>query len=333
MPCIFRVNSWRFQCWHEGILGTMTFQELRRQITQMAIRSAIQATEALPIDRQGAAVRRLVLLGAHVAPLRRKVRQRMMLALGDQVPTGAESRFFKHVGWFLSNSLATFHGGIAATPVISQIKFDESIHVLDNAFAEKRGVVLTAAHWSGHELVAAVIARRHPMVMLVRQASTPERIARKLKWYQALGVETVLRPRQTSTIADAVAYLKVLKSGKMLAVTPDLLADPGTGVEVSIFGRPARLHGGAFAIAIAARAPMIRVSGKWQPDSSIVVKFERAPPPPNTDDRETAVRVCVQDWCRWFEETLRTNPENWLFWLDKSWSRLLRMPPGTASAE
>ena len=312
---------------------TRTFQELRRQITQRTIQTAILTTEAVPIDHQRSWVRGLVSLAAHIPSLRRKVRQHMILALGDQVPARAENRFFEHVGWFLSNSLATFHGGIAATPVISQVRFDESITVLDDAVAEKRGVVLTVPHWSGHELVAAVIARRHPMVMLVRQAATTERTDRKAKWYRALGAETVLRPKQASTIADAVAYLKVLKSGKMLAVTPDLLADPGSGVEVSIFGRPARLHGGAFAIAIAARAPMIRVSGKWQPDSSVVIEFERAPLPPSTDDRATAVRVCVQDWCRWFEEKLRANPENWLFWLDKRWSRLLRLTAPIAGAE
>jgi len=312
---------------------TRTFQELRRQITQRAIQTAILTTEAVPIDRQRSWVRGLVSLAARIPSLRRKVRRHMILALGDQVPERAENRFFDHVGWFLSNSLAIFHGGIAATPVISQVRFDESITLLDDAVAERRGVVLTVPHWSGHELVAAVIARRHPMVMLVRQASTAERTDRKAKWYRALGAETVLRPKQASTIADAVAYLRVLKSGKMLAVTPDLLADPGSGVEVRIFGRPARLHGGAFAIAIAARAPMIRVSGKWQPDSSAVIMFERAPPPPETNDRETAVRVCMQDWCLWFEEKVRTNPENWLFWLDKRWSRLLRLTAPTTSPE
>ena len=68
---------------------------------------------------------------------------------------------------------------------------------------------------------------------------------------------------------------------------------------------------------------MIRVSGRWQPDSSVVLTFERAPPAPD-GDRDAAVRASVQDWCRWFEEKLRADPDNWLFWLDKRWSRFLR---------
>ena len=265
--------------------------------------------------------------------LRWKVREHMRLALGDGVPVEAERRYFQHVGWFLSSSLATFHHGIAATPIVDEVRFDESISVLDDAFAEGRGVVLTVPHWSGHELVAAVIARRHPMAMLVRQAPTSERAKRKEKWYRALGAETVLRPKHASTIKDAVAYLKVLKSGKMLAITPDLLADPSQGVEISIFGRLARLPGGAFALAIAAGAPMVRVSGVWQTDSSVVLTFERAPPPPVDGDRDAAIRACVQDWCRWFEDKLRANPENWLFWLDKRWSRFLRSTPRTSGMQ
>ena len=255
------------------------------------------------------------------------------MALGDDVPVHADSEYFRHLGWFLSSSLSTFHHGVAATPVLNEVKFDETIHLFDVAASEGRGVVLTGPHWTGHELVAAMINRRHPTTFLVRQAPTSERTARKLKWYNALGVETVLRPDRASTVKDAVAYLNVLKKGKVLGITPDLLAESGQGVETQIFGRPARLHGGAFAIAIAARAPMIRLSFRWQSDTSLVVAFERAPAPPENGDRDAAIRIIMQDWCRWFEKKLRDNPENWLFWLDKKWSRFLRQTPRTSGAE
>jgi lauroyl/myristoyl acyltransferase len=310
-----------------------SLQRLRRTATQLAIRQAIMATAALPIGLQRSAVRSLVALTGGIPMLRWKVRENMRLALGHDLPARAESLYFRHLGWVLSNSLSTFHYGIAATPVPQEVKFDESIRLLDDAVAEGRGVVLAAPHWLAHELAAAIINRRHPMAMLVRQAPTSDRATRKLKWYNALGVEIVLRPRQVSTIKDAVAYLRVLKSGKLLAVTPDLLAEPGQGVETCIFGRPARLHGGAFALAISARAPMIRVFARWQPDSSLVVMFDRAPLTLDSCDRDAAIRAGMQDWCRWFEEKLRANPENWLFWLDKRWSRFLRATPRVSAAE
>jgi KDO2-lipid IV(A) lauroyltransferase len=255
----------------------------------------------------------------------------MRLALGEDVPAQAVPLYFRHLGWYWSSALATFNRGFAATPVPTEVKFDKSVRVLDEAAAEGHGVVLTSAHWSGHELAGGIINRRHPMVMLVRPAATSEREARKLKWYRALGSEIVVRPSGNSTIKDAAAYLNVLRRGKMLAITPDLLADPEQGIETCIFGRPARLYGGAFALAISARAPLIRLSFQWQSDSSLVLSFDRAPLP-DAADRATAIRIAVQDWCHWFEEKLRANPENWLFWLDKRWSRFLRTTPRASDA-
>lgn len=307
-------------------------RELRRTATQLAIRKAITATEGLPIGLQSSVVSSLVALTGSIPMLRWKVRENMRLALGREAPAQAERLYFRHVGWILSRTLPIFHRGIEATSVPQEVKFDDTVRVLDDAVAEGRGVVVTSPHWSGHEAVAAIISRRHPMAMLVRQASTSEGTARKLKWYNALGVETVLRPSRASTIKDAVAYLKVLKSGKMLAITPDLLADPGQGVETCLFGRPARLHGGAFALAISAKAPVIRASGRWQSDSSAIVTFDRAALSLDASDRDAAVRAGVQEWCRWFEQKLQANPENWLFWLDKRWSRFLHATPRTPGA-
>jgi lauroyl/myristoyl acyltransferase len=309
-----------------------SLHQLRRGATQLAVRQAIAVSGALPIGVQRSAVRSLVALAGSVPMLRRTVRENMCLALGDDVPDQAERLYFRHAGWFLSNALATYHHGLIGASIPETVKFDESIRILDEAVAEGRGVILVAPHWSGHELVAASINLRHRMVMLVREAPTSERAVRKLKWYKALGVEIVLRPSGTSTIQDALAYLKVLKGGKMLAITPDLLAGPEQGVEISIFGRPARLHGGAFVLAILAGAPMIRVSGQRQRDWNAVLTFERAPVV-DASNRDAAIRALAQDWCRWFEDRMRANPENWLFWLDKRWSRFLRTTPRTSAAK
>jgi lauroyl/myristoyl acyltransferase len=303
-----------------------SLRELRHAAKEFAIRQAIARTRRLPIGLQRSAVRGLIAAAGGIPMLRRRVRENMRLALGPDVPAGAERLYFRNLGWFLSNALPTFHHGLAATGVAEQVRFDESVNALDEAVAEGRGVVFTTPHWSGHTLMAAIINRSHPMTMLVRQAPTTEQADRKLKWYGALGFEIVLRPRRVSSIKDATAYLKVLKSGKLLAIMPDLLAGPGEGIGTCIFGRPARLHAGAFAIAIAARAPMIRFFPRMQPDSSVIFTFERAPLPEG-GDRDQAIRAAAQDWCRWFEEKLMAQPDSWLFWLDKRWSHLLRTTP------
>lgn len=304
--------------------------QLRRAITQAAIRQGMWATARLPIDRQRMAVRSIVTLVGSVPALRQRVRENMRLALGPDVPAKSESLYFRRVGWFLAGALSTFHHGIDATPIPDEIKFDDSIFLLDAAVAEGRGVVIASPHWSGHELAAAVVSRRHPTALLVRQAPSTEQMTRKLEWYKALGIEIVLRPRRASAIKDAVGYLSILKTGKVLAITPDLLAAPGQGVEAQIFGRRARLYGGAFALAISTRAPVMLPFFTWQSDSSFVLSWRRGPALLDSTDRDFAIRANVQDWCRWFEERLRANPENWLFWLDKRWGRFLHQTPNAS---
>ena len=74
--------------------------------------------------------------------------------------------------------------------------------------------------------------------------------------------------------------------------------------------------------------PQSKHTFEWQ-DGSVFVTVERAPPPP-AGDREAATRACAQEWYDWFEKKLHADPENWLFWLDKRWSRFLRETPPTA---
>lgn len=305
-----------------------SLQELRRAIIQQAIRRTIRLTASLPVGVQRSGIRGFVAAAGTIPALRRRVRDNLRLALGDNVPGVAARDFFRRIGWLYASQLAVFHHGLHDTPVVNEIKLDRSVEVLDEAVAEGRGVVLCTPHFIGYELMMTVAARHHPLTIMARQAPTPERVARKARWYSALGVEPLLRPAQASTVRDAVAYLKIFKAGKILLITPDLLGDPGEGVDVSIFGRRATLKSGAFSLAVMANAPMVRLSPAWQSDSSVVLSFERAPPPDQTD-RDAAIRACAQDWCRWFERQLRAHPETWMFWLDKRWSRFLRETPRT----
>jgi hypothetical protein len=83
--------------------------QLRRDLTQFAIRSAIAATARLPIEHQRRTVRSLMAAAGEIPALRRRVRTNMSMALGPDVPPHAERLYFKRVGWFLANALSVFH--------------------------------------------------------------------------------------------------------------------------------------------------------------------------------------------------------------------------------
>ena len=304
-----------------------SLRQLRRNVTQLGLRNALSATASLPIGAQ----RSVTLAAAAMAGamLRRKVARNMRLALGQPAPPDAPQRYFRHLGEVLADTLVGFHRGFDATLVPRRLELGATVSVLDDSMAQGRGVIMATPHWVGHELAGGLINRRHPIVMLVREASTPQRTDLKLKWYRSIGVETVLRPRRSSLFDDAMACLRVLRKGGLLAITPDLLAGPGHGVEVALFGRRVSLHGGAIALAVMSGAPLVRTSPTWLSDTHVVLQFALSPVPSEGADREAMIRVGLQDWCDWFEAHLQANPEDWLFWLDKSWSRTLRAVPRT----
>ena len=301
--------------------------DMRRSATQFAIRRALDISARLSIDRQRGMARSLATLSEALPMLRARVQRNMHLALGPDIPTDAPRQYFRHIGWMQGAALAAFHHGLAASAVPKEAAFDDTLGVVDDAIAQGRGAIIVSPHWSGHELLAGLMAVRCPMTMLVRQSSIPDHMARKLKWYSALGVEVILRPQGASSIKDAVAYMGILKQGKVLAITPDLLTSSDAAVEVEVFGRRASVFGGSFALACAARAPMLRPTLRWQSDARVLVRWTRADPPVDVADRAAAIRTAAQDWFRWFEDSLRAAPENWLFWLDKRWSRFLQNTP------
>jgi hypothetical protein len=47
---------------------------------------------------------------------------------------------------------------------------------------------------------------------------------------------------------------------------------------------------------------------------------------PTGGDREHTIREGLQGWWRSIEAYLRREPENWMFWLDKRWTRVLATP-------
>lgn len=303
----------------------VSLQYLRRQTTQLVIDGTLKATAALPTGWQAGIVSAAMSSAVLLPMLRARVADNMRLALGS-VPDHADRRYFAHVAWFLSNALVTYHHGLTDS-VVDTVQFGASVQVLDEAMQAGRGVVLASPHWTGHELMAAAVNRRYPTTMLVREAPTAQRMARKIHWYKALGAEIVVRPARASEVKDAVAYLKILKRGRLLGITPDLLAGGSGRFEALLFGRRAQFQGGAFALAIAAGAPVICPSFEWQADGRLIATLERLPLGSRSDDLEAQTAAAVQGWCRWFEGKLATHPENWLFWLDRRWSHFLRTAP------
>lgn len=267
-----------------------------------------------------------------ILPLRARLTTNLALALG-QVPQGAAESYFRNLGRWFGWSMAIYHRGFWTSGVPDRIAFHDSVAHLDAAVARGRGAILASPHQFCHEIGAAYVNGRHKVVAVVRERQDPRREAMKRHWYGATGFEVVGRPRRSSMLADTFACLRVLKAGRLLAITPDVLVSPAAGVSVRMFGRDVCLSPGMMVLAMRARAPLVTAYLRWERGDRLIVHFTEPVEYPVMEDRDRTITEGLQGWCRECEEHFRRNPGNWLFWLDKGWSRALRGQPGATTSQ
>jgi lauroyl/myristoyl acyltransferase len=310
------------------LLSAGWWDGLRRAVTRAAVHGALAVSRWLGpagVLEVGRAVGGLAGLAG---PLRRRLATNFRLA--GIAPTEERlDAWFRRFGTWAGWSLAVYQAGLDGSGLLGRISFDESLAHLDAALARGRGVVLAAPHLACHEITAGFLHRRHPVAALVRESKSADHDAVKRRWYEALGLEIVHRARGSSLVADVVAMLRVLRNGRVLAVTPDVLLPEDKGTHVRFFGREVCLSPGVVVLAQRSGAPLVTAQLEWDdgPGSRLGRVRIRFSPPlelPAAGDREQAARLGLQLWCAETEEYLRRRPENWLFWLDKRWTRALR---------
>jgi KDO2-lipid IV(A) lauroyltransferase len=179
------------------------------------------------------------------------------------------------------------------------------------------------------EIMVATAASEVSVAVLARMAPDPEYEALKQRWYSRLGVQVIHRPRRGEPFAaltEMTTALRVLRQNRVLAITPDLLQRPGSGVPVRLFGRTAELPAGPFFLAARTGAPLLpaffhREGGRY-------LLWAHEPRFLETGgDRDTVIAAAARDWAELFEAFVREHPDMWNFWLDRRWARWLTDTP------
>ena len=300
----------------------------RRSATQAAMRGALRLTRWLGADGALKLGRTLGTLGRFAGPLRRRVAVNLRSA--GIVPTEQVlDRYFHRFGCWTGWSLAVYHAGLVESGVADRLEFDASVANLDRAVARGKGVVLACPHLFCHEMAAAAVGRRHRVTALIRESKDAAHSAIKQRWYEATGMETLRRPRHSSLAPDVLACRRVLREGGVLGITPDVLLPAEKGSPVRVFGREISVSPGMVVLAMSAGASLVTPLAEWRDAAPgerygrIRMHFSEPIEFPTGGDRERTTREGVQAWWRSIESYLRRAPENWMFWLDKRWTRVL----------
>lgn len=306
---------------------------IRRSATRWAMLGSLRMSSRLG-HRQSRTIGHSLGRAAHMMPFLRNRLRDNLRAAGVDHSDATVRKYFQRFGTWIGESLGVYGNSLDGFPARARIDLDPStIHRLDDAVAKGRGVVIASPHLFGHEIAAGLIHRRHPLTAIVRESKDPNWEPVKDRWYaESLGLDTVKRPRKETAAEEMHRMLGVLRQGKVLAITPDVITSRSSGLFVTFLGRTVKLSPGMVLLAMRTGAPLITAYGIWEPDPTCPgqdrarVCFTEPFDLPRRGDLETLLRNGLQRWCGWFEEFLRQSPADWQFWLDKGWTKILRQP-------
>lgn len=190
----------------------------------------------------------------------------------------------------------------------------ESLHILDNALAEGKGVIVLTGHFGNWELMGAYVAQKGYSIKVIGAPLDNPWLDRLLvDMRNHAGYANIMRGE------GARAIIRALKSGHVLA----MLIDQDTkvnGVFVDFFGQKAHTAVGPVVLAERFGAPIIPVFMRLKPD--LTYHIECFPPVPLTwtGDKDKDILANTQKCSDVYEAVIRRYPEQWA-WMHRRWRK------------
>jgi lauroyl/myristoyl acyltransferase len=178
---------------------------------------------------------------------------------------------------------------------------------LDAALTQGRGAVFITPHFGNWDNAGCLLAARgYPTVTVADRFSPPEldRLVQATRERTGLGII----PPDNGSLRK---ILQTLRRGQVLGILPDG-PQPDGGVEVTFFGRPARLPAGPARFALRAKAPLLfGYVGRCPGDYTFFGVVEPAIAFTPSGDEAADIRALTQLWVERLENLLRQYPEQW----------------------
>jgi KDO2-lipid IV(A) lauroyltransferase len=276
-------------------------QHVKNALLYCAMRAAMAAAQRLPM-------RGLLRLFGCLAPylFRRETRRahaQISIMLPDVDAAKTTRRMFVHFAESIWE-LCRMHQSMPALDGAAR-------RVLDEALAEKKGVVMITGHIGNWEMLGqAIAAAGYPISTIARHSYDPRVTAWLHQWRTRLGLEILWRNRNSGR-----AILRVLAKNRLMFFLID--QDTATaGAYVPFFAHAAFTPTAPAALALRTGAPVIfcwhHRRGKQH---QITIERIHYTPTGNTEGDVLALTTILSAR---LESVIRAAPEQWV-WMHKRW--------------
>lgn len=184
----------------------------------------------------------------------------------------------------------------------------ENYHILDEAVAENKGLIIASMHMGNLE-ASLKITEKYRLSDVVKAQRNPYVDEYITKNRSQLNFNMIKKSKNTPR-----ELLKVIKNKEILALFSDH-RDKGT--TVNFFGRDTIAPTGAVHFALKYKVPLIFGYSILNEDNTNTVKFIKKIDLIETGDLKTDVKVNTQNLIYLIEEAIRENPEQWMWFHDR----------------
>jgi phosphatidylinositol dimannoside acyltransferase len=199
-------------------------------------------------------------------------------------------------------------------------------HILASALAAGNGVVAVLPHMANWDQAGAWMVGRGVGLTTVAERLRPESLFDRFVVYrESLGMEVL--PLTGGAAGAFPTLARRLRAGRLVCLLGD--RDLTTsGIEVDLFGAPARLPAGPAALALATGAALMPVT-LWYEGARLHIRIHpliEPPDVPDTRDRQAKTVAMTRQVAAVFEAEIARHPEDWHM-LQRVWTADLRSAP------
>jgi KDO2-lipid IV(A) lauroyltransferase len=215
-------------------------------------------------------------------------------------------RVYDHLGLTLAEALLAdpdkLHASVAVKP---------DWEILDRARGRGVGVIVATAHLGNFELGGRVLARRYPLLDVVKPLRNLQ-VDRFIQEQRArFGIRTVVVDR------SGRGMIEHLRNNGVVSLLMD--QDAGkTGMRLPFLGRPASTWTGAARVSIRTGCPVVPACILRRPDGSHVLQLAPALEPGGLTGTEQDVAEFTLRISQAVEDFILDQPEQW-FWVHRRW--------------